>query len=609
LEETKDKYKGAVESIAMTQRDLIKCEEEKLKVCQALVSLQMEYTKVQEEMSKQKYQDASKLVTYEQDVVDLTLQNKAQQENIVSLQKEKEAIEAERKNLAMELGAARRSLVDLREDFLKEQKRTEELSVEVVNLMNSKEETERENTSLQNKLTDALNSRETSDAALARKEAELDEAGLKIAQLQKDLDIQTSERIKKEVELERLSVEFEEKRLDMERGVLEEHRSRDAEAFKMQQDRQAREEMLSNQMRDLLAEKEALLKNLSTAQRKTREAEKLTRAAQDSEAQAIRERKRLEEEVQHAREEGHRRLTEVAASQLPKDDAARDGGEEVRSLVRRLEGSVDDASRRERDASEKLHLLRTQLRVLQDKLIKMHCALLDFAPQGDAEVVEEFRVDMDEVQRESQRIIQEAKDREAKLMRENDKLKEDTKSLYKELGDARVSLHEALQKAQKDAAVLQVELMTLRRFKEEIEGSDGLASLPHLQKMQQQIMEDVQSIKKGGVPSRSDGETANGQGDSFELLSRPELLQKCRELADQIKRLKALPRDTRLLQQRVDFLEKTVRRLEAERSDLLAKSSSAEEQLDALQRHFKDLTAGYQKQIVSLQKGRSARPQ
>jgi len=61
-----------------------------------------------------------------------------------------------------------------------------------------------------------------------------------------------------------------------------------------------------------------------------------------------------------------------------------------------------------------------------------------------------------------------------------------------------------------------------------------------------------------------------------------------------------LPEDQRLTAQRLAILEKSARTLEAERTELLVRATVAEEQLTQLQRHLKEMTEGYQMQILQL---------
>merc|ERR1712056_79576 len=60
------------------------------------------------------------------------------------------------------------------------------------------------------------------------------------------------------------------------------------------------------------------------------------------------------------------------------------------------------------------------------------------------------------------------------------------------------------------------------------------------------------------------------------------------------------PAERRAQVQRLAFLEKSVRDLEAERSELIVRATVSEEQVKQLGKHLKDMTEDYQNQILNL---------
>eukprot|EP00747_Dinoflagellata_sp_TGD_P021705 gnl/TRDRNA2_/TRDRNA2_128651_c1_seq3.p3 gnl/TRDRNA2_/TRDRNA2_128651_c1~~gnl/TRDRNA2_/TRDRNA2_128651_c1_seq3.p3 ORF type:complete len:101 (-),score=33.67 gnl/TRDRNA2_/TRDRNA2_128651_c1_seq3:67-327(-) len=79
------------------------------------------------------------------------------------------------------------------------------------------------------------------------------------------------------------------------------------------------------------------------------------------------------------------------------------------------------------------------------------------------------------------------------------------------------------------------------------------------------------------------------------------MVEENRSLEVQIAQLqRGLPADQTATLQKLTFLEGAVRQLESERSALLVRATVAEEQLNELQRHLKEMTEGYQMQILNL---------
>merc|ERR1712232_805053 len=106
----------------------------------------------------------------------------------------------------------------------------------------------------------------------------------------------------------------------------------------------------------------------------------------------------------------------------------------------------------------------------------------------------------------------------------------------------------------------------------------GNASGPDegLLQIQRQLLSEVESLKRGATPP--------GKGGAQPSAASKATLQ------------------------RLAFLEKAVPKLEAERSELLVRATVAEEQLEHLQRHLKELTEGYQLQIMNLKLQIQAQP-
>lgn len=104
-----------------------------------------------------------------------------------------------------------------------------------------------------------------------------------------------------------------------------------------------------------------------------------------------------------------------------------------------------------------------------------------------------------------------------------------------------------------------------------------------LKNIHQQILSEVQTFRE------------NGPKDLNHLKDENAALKAKLEKAG-----RACPAEDKVGAQRLAFFERANRDLEAERSNLLVRSIVAEEQLLQLQNHLKELTEGYQMQILQL---------
>ena len=104
--ELRENYVAAVQKAAKAHEDLINSESERLKVSQCLVTLQLKHTEMQNGLSEERFKEMTKAVTSEQDLVDLTLLNKKQREDIDKLTAVRKDLEKELHNVESELLAA-----------------------------------------------------------------------------------------------------------------------------------------------------------------------------------------------------------------------------------------------------------------------------------------------------------------------------------------------------------------------------------------------------------------------------------------------------------------------------------------------------------------------
>lgn len=110
-------------------------------------------------------------------------------------------------------------------------------------------------------------------------------------------------------------------------------------------------------------------------------------------------------------------------------------------------------------------------------------------------------------------------------------------------------------------------------------------------RIQDRLLEEVQSLKHASPFSPGAASAA----------ANADLVEQNRALQARVAFLEQKsPPDKRAQAQRLAFLEKSIRNLEAERSELLVRATVAEEQLKQLQKHLKEMTEDYQMQILNL---------
>jgi len=238
------------------------------------------------------------------------------------------------------------------------------------------------------------------------------------------------------------------------------------------------------------------------------------------------------------------------------------------------------------DARKKATL---QSRTLQDSLVFATEVALDWAPDSAEDATKEkLRSAVQAAQISADAKVEEQGSMEHHLLEQNRVLRADLETERQMLAQLKIQHAKDLRATEVSQAQKEVELLELRKYKDESESTGSLSQLPQLTKVQQRLLTEVQALRRGEV-SAEDGSK--------------ELLEKNKALQAKIERLQAkTPADQKAMQQRMEFLDRSTKDLEAERSELLVRATVAEEQLVQLQKHLKELTAQYQAQIVQLKR-------
>ncbi|WAR23394.1 CCD78-like protein [Mya arenaria] len=129
-------------SLAHTKTDLsqeiLLTEEEKLKLSQSLVEMQIENNKIREEAEATKFELTNKIIMLESELVEAQNERDRSNRQARSAKERLNEMEKDRKDLADEYVVLKTNYLALVREHEKESERNEELSVELLNLVNAK---------------------------------------------------------------------------------------------------------------------------------------------------------------------------------------------------------------------------------------------------------------------------------------------------------------------------------------------------------------------------------------------------------------------------------------------------------------------------------------
>ena len=144
LQEFRKRYNELVNSKAGLQEQLLKSEEEKLRVSKALVDLQIENNDLVERSEADKYELVTKLLNAENDILEMEMKEQKKVQSTDDLESKIKSLTKEKKDLAMEFVTLKNNFVNLNKEYKAELAKNEELGVELLTLVNQKNAIEAE---------------------------------------------------------------------------------------------------------------------------------------------------------------------------------------------------------------------------------------------------------------------------------------------------------------------------------------------------------------------------------------------------------------------------------------------------------------------------------
>ncbi|XP_073259569.1 coiled-coil domain-containing protein 78-like [Porites lutea] len=139
LEEMQTRYSELMNSKTQLSSKLITSEEEKLRISKTLVDVQLENNRIQEDAEATNFDLGNKVLALENNVMELQMFLDNTQADLATAREQLDSMETEHKELANEYIALKTSHVQLTADYQKEVAKNEELGLELVTLLNTKE--------------------------------------------------------------------------------------------------------------------------------------------------------------------------------------------------------------------------------------------------------------------------------------------------------------------------------------------------------------------------------------------------------------------------------------------------------------------------------------
>eukprot|EP00828_Plagiopyla_frontata_P003703 TRINITY_DN11192_c0_g1_i2.p1 TRINITY_DN11192_c0_g1~~TRINITY_DN11192_c0_g1_i2.p1 ORF type:complete len:540 (+),score=78.71 TRINITY_DN11192_c0_g1_i2:95-1621(+) len=487
-------------------------------------------------------------------------------------------------------------------DLDMERKKNENIGIELINVMN-------ENKALHDEINDIYKKSGSTNDENARfinkiDRLEKDNHELREALIFSKAEIERlkTEMIKFDILEKQYRLDFDTKKVEVEQGMLEFSKQQTDELKKNQDQMTMGERMSKEQQMLWQSQKMELQQKVKLYQRKMQELEERINELVKGNEELSTENTRLTLQVDEMRSVYRGKLLNYMNSQI-------DGPSRVESTsklgfnMNAREELIRTYNEKEVDQNERLdhehHInkqLRQEVRAVKNYARNIKYLAEDWAPVGvplpdiltrPAPVKLEDET-MGPVQRDQESEIE-------NLKRRNRKLEEEIQSMQNQmLSHYRQPDHQ--NQPENFDYRLANEIKILRGNQESRGGRPQSSSLEFekLKKERNQLQEE----NRGLVGMLKD----NKKWDIYLLLRENEQIKKTLTEYQTNDSVAPISGDTRNLKQKIQFYEKTIKQLEKERSELIVRSTMAEEQLKSLQEHLSKSTADYQKKILQYQK-------
>lgn len=590
--ELRDQYNQLTQKYADLKAELIACEDEKIQISKTLIEFQIENSKLLEMMQNDKYDANNKMVGQEEEILALNVREEQALKLVEEFQEKLRKIMEEKRELEIEFVALKQNYLTMKDQLDEEKKKNENLGLELINTVN-------ENKALQSELNMAYktSSGAAEDGAklsnrLDTLQRQYDDNREALLMSKAEVEKLKNEILKYQIKDDQYKLEVEAKKLDLEKGYID--MAKDKEKDMKSMSKQAEDNLNKNLQDKLVFESqrtELIAKNKQSARRleefedKIKELMAIITELKSSNAQLTTKMDEMDSLYRA-------KLMQYAMEEKANKDKNQLGFNAREDLVRSYR-------EKEVDLIEKLDKERNQYRSTKTELfaVKSYARELkylceDWAPLGKP-LPEILSRPMPSG--EGEPIGREGAGRsvaEDNLIEENDRLKKRNLKLEEDL---RRMNDQFMNQVGGTQANVQTGNYAPASPSTVFNSPADAGELEELRREKAQLKEEVERVNR--VIKES------GQYDVYVLRKENDrLLKMMKEYENNYGPASPESGDTRILAQKISYYEKSIRQLEAERSELLSRATMAEEQLKNLQQHMSKVTTEYQKNMLDLKK-------
>jgi coiled-coil domain-containing protein 78 len=582
----KESYNKILKDKGDLQQQLIKSEEDKLRASKQVIELQIKIAEIQEGSADSTYSINTKLLQAEKEVKNAL---KKEEKAMVSIHQAEENMRkaiSDKKEIEMEYISLKKNYLELSKKFNEEKFKTEKLSTELVNLVNTN-----------NSLSNDADYLAKLKANLSNEQKQLLMENEKVKKINRDLE-DTLMNARSEIENlraeigrydlnnHRQQIEYDNRKAELERGYLQMAQKRDEETNYKYSETESKAQRLLNQDELMKSELSSALRKLKGSSRKITELEDHIAEYQKHDREISEECARLQKELEDARNNYRSALIKNmndGFNSNAREDMIRSYNNRETQLINQVNELIASKSSLVKLVRGLRAYARSLKNLAEDWAPASHPLpqLLTMPPTvllEDEDLSIDLRAQLKELER---------------LRHRNAELEQEIKAMQAQL----VANTEIYSKPQVTKERFIDEKATKERLINEIEYLRG--NTPGSSKEIEIIRKERNDLKEENRKLHQEirRNTPNEQAKSSEV----DRLQK--KIFEYEQALGNIPSgNPKNLQQKIAYLEEVLKKLERERSELSVRATMAEEQLKNMQSHMESAIQNYQKKISELTK-------
>lgn len=572
----KDSYNKLVKEKADLQQQLIESEEERLRSGKQLIELQIKIEEVKEGAANSDFHVNTKLLNAEKEVKNA---NRREEKAMVAVHQAQEDMRkalSDKSEIEMEFISLKKNYLEISQKFNEEKFKTEKLSTELVNLINS-------NTSLTNDTEYLAKLRSN----LSNEQKQLLNDNEKLKKINRDLegnllnarseiDQLRSEISRFNLSNHRQQIEYDNRKAELERGYLQMAHKRDEETNTKYTEAEAKARKLKNNDDVQKAELVSVSRQLKASQRRVIELEDHLNEYQKHEKELSDSYNRLQVQFEEARNSYRAALMRTlndGTNSNPREEMIRNYNSRENELV----GQVNELIAAKSSLIKTVRGLRAYARSLKN-------LAEDWAPLGhpmpqlltmppatlleDEDLAIDLKAQLKELDR---------------LRHRNAQLEQEVKALHSQVV-ANTDGYNKFAQGTKERLINEIEYL-----RESTPSSSR--DIEVIRKERNELKEENRRLHQEVRKNTPNGQARDGEVERL----KKKIAEYERETGGQ-----GNGGNQRNLQQKITYLEDVLRKLERERSELSVRATMAEEQLKNMQTHMDASVQNYQKKISEL---------